>query len=233
MANGLPLDEIPGGYIGKMGEAYQFIAMIEASVQMLTQRGFVDENEVGLTGFSSTSWQTDFMITHSHFRFAAVSSADSGIRNYGSYWFLNSKHAMNDYEEVLGGPPYGSTFANTIRFAPAFNADSVTCPVLMEYTSFPGDLTGNMEFFVALRRQGKPVEFFSYPTGEHSLDVPSQRLASLQRNVDWFRFWMLGLEGSPPGYDPEQFVRWNELKKNLSRASEDPLSQRVAAPSGD
>jgi hypothetical protein len=86
----------------------------------------------------------------------------------------------------------------------------------MEYTSFPGDLTGNMEFFVALKRQGKPVEFFSYPTGEHVLDVPTQRLASLQRNVDWFRFWILGLEGSPPGYDPEQFVRWNELKQALA-----------------
>ena len=217
MANGLPLDEIPSGYVGKMGEAYQFIAMIEAAVRMLSQRRLVDENKVGLSGFSSTSWQTDFMITHSHFRFAAVSSADSGIRNYGSYWFLNSRSAMADYEEVLGGPPYGSTFTNTVRFTPAFNAQNVSAPLLMEYTSFPGDLTGNMEFFVALKRQGKPVEFFSYPTGAHVLDVPSQRLASLQRNIDWFRFWILGSEASRPGYDPEQFVRWNELKQALAK----------------
>ena len=216
MANLLPLDEIPGGYVGKMGEAYQFIAMIEAAVQKLSDRGLADKNKVGLIGFSSTSWQTDFMITHSDFPLAAVSSADSGIYNYAYYWLLNSKQAMNDYEEELGGPPYGDTLANTLRFTPAFNSQNVRCPILMEYTRFPGDLTGNMEFFVALKRQGKAVELFSYPTGEHDLDVPSQRIASLQRNVDWFRFWMQGMEGSPPGYDPEQFVRWNELKQVLA-----------------
>lgn len=216
MANLLPLDEIPGGYVGKMGEAYQFIAMIEAAVQKLSDRGLADKNKVGLIGFSSTSWQTDFMITHSDFPLAAVSSADSGIYNYAYYWLLNSKQAMNDYEEELGGPPYADTLANTLRFTPAFNAQNVRCPILMEYTRFPGDLTGNMEFFVALKRQGKAVELFSYPTGEHDIDVPSQRLASLQRNVDWFRFWIQDMEGSPPGYDPEQFVRWNKLKQALA-----------------
>ena len=233
MANLLPLDKIPGGYIGKMGEGYQFIAMVKAAVRDLGSRGLLDPTRVGLIGFSNTSWQTDFMITHSDFPFAAVSSADSGIYNYAFYWLLNSKQAMNDYEEELGGPPYGDTLANTFQFAPAFNAQNVRYPLLMEYTRFPGDLTGNMEFFVALKRQGKAVELFSYPTGEHDLDVPSQRLASLQRNVDWFRFWMLGLEGSPPGYDPEQFVRWNELKKNSSRASKGPVNQSVAAPGGN
>jgi hypothetical protein len=216
MANVLPLDQIPGGYVGKMGEAYQFIAMVKGAVRYLCQRGSVDPTRVGLIGFSSTSWQTDFMITHSDFPFAAVSSADSGIRNYGSYWLLNSKYLMNDYEDVLGGPPYGNTLENTLRFTPAFNAHNLRSPLLMEYTGFPGDLTGNMEFFIALKRQGTPVEMFSYPTGEHDLDTPKQRIASLQRNVDWFRFWMQGIEGAAPPYDPEQFLRWDRLKKDAS-----------------
>lgn len=217
MANILPLDEIPVGYVGKMGEAYQFIAMIRAAVECLSARGWVDKNKVGLIGFSSTSWQTDFMITHSDFPLVAVSSADSGIRNYGSYWFLNSQQLMDDYEEILGGPPYGDTLTNTLQLTPAFNARNVGSPLLMEYTEFPGDLTGNMEFFVALKRQGKPVEMFSYPTGNHDLDVPSQRVASLQRNVDWFRFWMQHVEGSPPPYDTEQFIRWERLRRDADR----------------
>lgn len=213
MANVLPLDEIPGGYVGKMGEAYQFIAMVQAAVRYLGSRGLVDPTRVGLIGFSSTSWQTDFMITHSDFPFAAVSSADSGIYNYAFYWLLNSKQSMNDYEEELGGPPYGDTLARTLRFTPAFNAQNLRAPLLMEYTSFPGDLTGNMELFVALKRQGKPAEMFSYPTGEHDLDTPRQRIASLQRNVDWFRFWLQGFEGPPPTYDPDQYARWKVLRK--------------------
>jgi hypothetical protein len=214
MANVLPLDQGPSGYAGKMGEAYQFIAMVKSAVRSLSQQGVIDPLKVGLIGFSRTSWETDFMITHSDFRFAAVSSADSGIYNYESYWILNSRHLMSDYEGMLGGPPYGETLANTLRFAPAFNAQRVNTPVLMEYTKFPGDLTANLEFFVALKRQHKTVEMFSYPNGEHDLDVPTQRLASLQRNVDWFRFWLQGVEGTAPSYDPDQFVRWNKLKKD-------------------
>jgi dipeptidyl aminopeptidase/acylaminoacyl peptidase len=195
-----------------MGEAYQFISMVKSAVEALDRRRLVDKSNVGIIGFSSTSWQTDFMITHSDFPFAAVSSADSGIRNYGSYWMLNSKKSMNDYEDVLGGPPYGLTLENTLRFAPAFNAQNVKSPVLMEYSSFPGDLTGNMEFFVALKRQGKAVDMFYYPNGEHVLDTPGERIASLQRNVDWFRFWMQGFENAAPPYDPEQYVRWESLR---------------------
>jgi dipeptidyl aminopeptidase/acylaminoacyl peptidase len=212
MANVLSLDQIPEGYPGKMGEAYQFISMVKSAVEALDRRRLVDKSNVGIIGFSSTSWQTDFMITHSDFPFAAVSSADSGIRNYGSYWMLNSKKSMNDYEDVLGGPPYGLTLENTLRFAPAFNAQNVKSPVLMEYSSFPGDLTGNMEFFVALKRQGKAVDMFYYPNGEHVLDTPGERIASLQRNVDWFRFWMQGFENAAPPYDPEQYVRWESLR---------------------
>jgi acetyl esterase/lipase len=68
------------------------------------------------------------------------------------------------------------------------------------------------EFFTALRRQGKPVELFYYPSGEHELDTPAERLASLRRNVDWFRFWMQGVEGSAPAYDRDQYKRWRELR---------------------
>jgi hypothetical protein len=69
------------------------------------------------------------------------------------------------------------------------------------------------EFFAALSRQGKPGELYFYPKGEHALDTPLERTASLQRNVDWFRFWMQGYEGKAPDYDPEQYLRWRRLRE--------------------
>jgi hypothetical protein len=98
----------------------------------------------------------------------------------------------------------------------------------MEYTSVGGrfsDANNAYEFFTALNRQGKPVELYFYPHGKHALDTPAERIASLQRNVDWFRFWMQGFEGRATDYDSEQYVRWRELRK-LPEENE----KRSAAP---
>src|SRR6202041_2584460 len=100
------------------------------------------------------------------------------------------------------------------KYAPAFNAQNVTAPLLMEYTQgwLGSEPVSAYEFFVALRRQGKPVDLFYYPKGEHELDTPAERIASLQRNVDWFRFWIQGYEGKAPDYDLGQYVRWERLR---------------------
>jgi len=183
-------------------------------VKLLVGRGMADEKNVGIIGWSRTSWKTDFLLTHADLKLAAASSADSGIYNYGAYWIFNQ--ASLEDEGMYGGPPYGSSFSNWLKYAPAFNAEKVETPLLMEYTSFGGWLkepSNAYEFFVALNRQGKAVELYFYPNGEHALDTPFERLASLQRNVDWFRFWMQDYEGVAPDYDPGQYVRWRKLRE--------------------
>lgn len=164
------------------------------------------------------------MLTHSKLKLAAASSADSGIYNYGTYWIWNTFPGNLEGAEVqMGGPPYGATFENWQRYSPAFNADRVQTPLLMEYTNETEYGPVNAyEFFTALRRQGKPVELFYYPRGEHELDTPAERLASLRRNVDWFRFWMQGFEGSSPAYDPDQYKRWRELRALTARHDKEP-----------
>jgi dipeptidyl aminopeptidase/acylaminoacyl peptidase len=217
------------GFPGEMGEAYKFIAMVESAIRTIVERYSGDENNVGTIGFSRTSWLTDFMLTHSDLRFSAASSSDSGIYNYGSYWRDNSDQLMADYERQLGGAPYGPTFDNWLKFSPAFNAQKVRTPLLMESTHSPVGTIRNMEFFVALRKQGKPVELYYYPHGEHILDTPFERVASLQRNRDWFRFWMQGYEGKAPEYDPDQYVRWRTLRKLWKQSLEQ--SQQTTSPS--
>src|SRR5579863_2459838 len=196
------------------------MAMIESGVAFLDQRGIVDKKLVGIVGFSRTSWYVDFMLTHSEFKFAAASSADSGLYNYGGYWVWNARGIEEESETEMGGAPYGETLENWLKYAPAFNANRVSAPLLMEYTketSF-GPVAA-YEFFTALHRQGKPVELFYYPRGEHELDTPRERVASLRRNVDWFRFWMQDYQGHPPSYDPSQYLRWRELHDQFAKAS--------------
>jgi dipeptidyl aminopeptidase/acylaminoacyl peptidase len=188
--------------------------MIQSGIRALSEQEIVDESNVGIIGFSRTSWDVDFMITHSAVHFVAASSADSGLYNYGSYWDSNSKNAMQGGEQEMGGPPYGPAFKNWVSYSPAFNAQNAHVPLLMEYCGYGvlREPLNALEFFVALNRQGKPVELYFYPRGEHMLDTPWERVASLQRNTDWFRFWMQKYERPDPE-DRDQYDRWRALRR--------------------
>jgi dipeptidyl aminopeptidase/acylaminoacyl peptidase len=216
MANPPSDAEQPKEQTGVLLEAYNWISMIESAAKLLVDRGMADSNEIGLSGWSRTSWKTDFLLTHSNLKLAAASSADGGGFNYGVYWMF-PEFWTPEYEAMYHGPPYGTTFQNWLNYAPAFNAYRVQTPLLMEYTSESSGKSGApynaYEFVASLNRQGKPVELFFYPRGKHALDSPFERVASLQRNVDWFRFWMQGHEGKAPDYDPDQYERWHKLRQ--------------------
>jgi dipeptidyl aminopeptidase/acylaminoacyl peptidase len=212
----VPRDRFPG----EMSAAYNWMAMVESAVDLLARRGLVDSGNVGIAGFSRTSWLTDFTLTHSSHHFSAASSADSGLYTYATYFRYNSQDLITGAETQVGGPPYGETLKNWLRYSPPSNAERVTAAVLMEYTRTAED---GYEFFTALNRLGKAVELYRYPKGSHPLDTPFERVASLQRNVDWFRFWMQGDEGTAPDYDTGQYDRWRALR---SRATGDQKSCR-------
>ena len=219
-----PVNQFPGS----MSFAYDWMNMQESAIDLLAKRGLADKNNVGIVGFSRTSWLTDFTLTYSAYKFAAASSADSGTYTYGGYFRYNNSARMKSWDEQLGGPPYGDTLRNYLEYAVPFSADKVRAPLLMEYT---GDVSSAFEFFDSLARQGKAVELYSYPKGAHPLDTPFERLASLQRNVDWFRFWMQGFEGKAPDYDPDQYVRWPKLREQqrwndrMRAEGKDPTSE--------
>jgi hypothetical protein len=73
------------------------------------------------------------------------------------------------------------------------------------------DPDSGLELFTLLTRQGNPVELYDYPRGSHPLDTPWERISSLQRNVDWFRFWMEGYERRNPE-DKNQYTRWRDMR---------------------
>jgi hypothetical protein len=56
------------------------------------------------------------------------------------------------------------------------------------------------------------VEMYYYPTEGHTPEHPQARLATMQRNVDWYRFWLQDYERPNPE-DPQQYVRWGKLRE--------------------
>ena len=196
-------------------EAESMDASIESLISFLDKKGIILKDDVGIIGFSRSSWKVDYFITHSKFRMRAASSADGGLGNYGDLWTTDVGSSSGEVAKSYGGLFFGTSRSAWLVGAPAFNADKVLTPLLMEYTGAGGRLdepSGAYEFHSALVGLRKPVDLFFYPQGSHPLDTPFERVASLQRNVDWFRFWMQGYEGKAPDYDPEEYFRWRHLR---------------------
>jgi dipeptidyl aminopeptidase/acylaminoacyl peptidase len=190
------------------GHAYNPLASIEAAVQKMIDMGIADPKRKGILGFSYGSFLTDFTITHSNL-FEVASSGDGLYLSPGTYWLL-FKEAREWLEDTVGGPPYGKSYANWLKFSPALNAQRVRIPLLKE---FNGDtLVGGLEFYTALKFNRVPVEYVVYPDEPHIMTQPVHRFYSMQRNLDWFNFWLQNKEDQDPT-KREQYERWHHLRE--------------------
>lgn len=187
-------------------------ASLEEATRQLAAEGIVDSTRVGMMGTSYGGFWVEFMITQSRL-IAVASIRNAGDYNPGIYWLLGNAFSRARYEAFMGGPPFGSTLEHWKDFAPALNAEKVRAPVLMEFQ--PLETLYGLEMFAALRRNSVPVELFIYPNGGHVFWQPEHRFHSMQRNLDWFRFWLLGVEDTASGREG-QFARWRELRSQLN-----------------
>jgi dipeptidyl aminopeptidase/acylaminoacyl peptidase len=187
------------------------LASIEAAIKSLVSQGIADPKRVGIMGISYGGFLTEFAITHSK-SFKVSSLVDGGGYSPVGYW-LSNHEGQEENERALGGPPSGSTYANWLKFSPPLNVANVTGPVLMGFNS--NEAVYGFEMLSALRREGIPVEFWVYPGEGHIFTTPEHRFSSMQRNLDWFNFWLFGKEDAGPAKQ-DQYVRWHEMRKQLA-----------------
>jgi dipeptidyl aminopeptidase/acylaminoacyl peptidase len=194
-----------------MQEAWNPLASIEKAVELVTDElGIADPERRGIMGWSYGSFLTDFTISHAPDLFRAASSGEGGLYDDGLYWISASEEWRKYQIGILGGPPYGETYKNYQEISPALNAARVRAALLKEYES--KNTIYGLQLFSALRTLGKPVEMALYPDEAHIFFQPKHRISSMQRNLDWMNFWLLGKEDPAPE-KREQYRRWNELKK--------------------
>jgi hypothetical protein len=216
-------DYFPKGYPGHQGIAEAAFAMDlwDSAVKALDERGLIDAERIGMIGFSRTGWYTEFILAHSKVHYRAATVADNVQYSLGEYWLSKDASTFKTYDLTYGGPPYGATLKNWLDYSVSFNLDKIHTPLLMEQmgdgipydnvSAPPLGLAQSFEVFSGLNRLNKPVELYYYPNEGHTPDHPQARLATLQRNVDWYRFWLQGYERPNPE-DPQQYIRWRSLR---------------------
>jgi len=229
-------NDYPKGYPGGIAEAVFYTGVWDSAVAALSKEGVIDPNKVGIIGFSRTGWHVEYALTHGETRYAAATVADNVQYSYGEYWADNAATVYARMEDAMyDGPPFGATLKNWLRYSLSFNLQNIHAPLLMEAMGYgirdnhPGEIPFNLvprfEVLAGLTALSKPVEMYYYPDETHEPNHPKARLASLERNIDWYRFWLQGYERPGSGV-AAQYERWEGLKKLHQRDVEGPVALR-------
>lgn len=153
----------------------------------LIKQGIVDENRMGIAGWSYGGISTDYTIaTDQRFK-AAVSGAGSALQlsMYGVDQYVTQ------YETELGVP-----WKNTEKWIklsyPFFHADRIKTPTLFmaSQKDFNVPSVGAEQMYQALRSLGIPTELIIYPNSNHGLVVPSYIKDRLERHIAWFNKYL-------------------------------------------
>ncbi len=214
------------GPSGDVEEARNQVAGYKAIIERLDREGLIDRARVGIHGWSRTGYYVQEAITFSDLQIAAASVSDPSFTSVFKYvtFFGLWYPGMLEAERMMGLPLWGEENARVwAERDPSFNLHRIRTPLRIE------DYGGHAvwwDIFAILRRQGRPVEYWSYPDAEHNPVKPWERLSSQGGTVDWYDFWLNDREDPDPA-KAEQYARWRRLRQLhlLTRDTSDPNSQ--------
>ena len=168
------------------------------AVQAVVDKGFVNEDAIGIQGHSWGGYQIAYMVTQTNrFKAAApgalvanMTSAYSGIR-WGTG--LPRQFQYERAQSRIGG----SLWDYPLRYldnSPIFRADRVETPLLMIHNDEDDAVPWyqGIEYFLALRRLGKPAFMFTYNGEKHGLRKRINQKDYTRRLQEFFDHYLKG-----------------------------------------
>ncbi|HOA37541.1 MAG TPA: S9 family peptidase [Flavihumibacter sp.] len=160
---------------------------IVGAADYLIAKGIVDENRMGIAGWSYGGISTNYTIaTDQRFK-AAVSGAGSSLQlsMYGNDQYVAQ------YEMELGYPWKNPEKWLAVSY-PFFKADKIKTPTLFmaSQSDFNVPVLGAEQMYQALKSLGVPTELVIYPKQFHGISVPSYKVDRLQRHINWFNKYL-------------------------------------------
>jgi dipeptidyl aminopeptidase/acylaminoacyl peptidase len=161
------------------------------AVDIAARRADVDSTRMGVTGGSYGGFMTAWITTKTN-RFKAA-EADRMISDW-TYWYgASDAQGLTEFE--FFGKPWDN-FAMYDSLSPIRGVQRVKTPTLIVQSEddFRTPM-GNAElWFMALKKQGVPVELVRYPRSTHELSrsgEPWLLVDRLGRLRQWFTYWLI------------------------------------------
>jgi len=160
-------------------------------ITSLIEKGFVDKDHIGAQGHSWGGYQVAYLVTKTNIFKAVESGAPvpNMISAYGGIRWWTGLSRQFQYEHTqsrIGGTPweYPSRF---VENSPIFYIDKINTPLLIMHNDADGHVPWyqGIEFFVSLRRLGKPAWFLNY-NGEPHWPLKLQNRKDFNRRMSQF-----------------------------------------------
>ncbi|MGM9484941.1 alpha/beta hydrolase family protein [Roseateles sp. NT4] len=228
----LPWGAASNGPNDERGQIVAFTEGVKGAIDALVAEGWVDRQKIGIMGWSSTGERVLNLVTFTDAPIRAASLLDGDANTLFS---LTVTYAVMDgiqarKERANEGGPFGESRERWIRNDPSLHTDCIRAALRME--AYGPEVHNNWDLYALLRRQYRPVEMVVIPEGAHGLSRPSERMISLQGNVDWYRFWLNGERRSELIIPTEttdslrqQYERWDQMVKLKVEADAKPRCQ--------
>lgn len=162
-----------------------------AAVDAACRRPYVDEERLGLHGYSYGGYMSSWIVGHSErFRAAVIGAPVTNLVSmYGQ-----TDIAVSFGERQWGGLPQ-ENFDHYVERSPLTYADRVTTPVLLLHgeDDIRVPISQSEELYVALKRRGKTVEFARFPGCSHLFlrgGHAALRTEYYDRSVAWLQRWL-------------------------------------------
>jgi dipeptidyl aminopeptidase/acylaminoacyl peptidase len=192
---------------------------VRQAIEILSIEGLIDPTKVGMVGFSFGSEVTNWIALHSNL--LAAASISSGQIEPGAFWAnaLPGRNVAETYAQYFGVGWPDRDIEGWRKLSPAMTIEKLAIPMLIQAPEREARYA--MEYYARALRSKKMVEFHVFADEPHILSQPAHQLASYNRQIDWFRYWLQNVEDADPNKVP-QYTRWRALaakgSQTLNRA---------------
>ncbi len=165
-------------------------------IAKLINEGYVDEHAIGAQGHSWGGYQVAYLATRTPL-FAAIESGAPVVNMFSAYggirWGSGMARAFQyEHEQSrLNATPWSSPkrfFENSALFS----MDKVQTPILIMHNDSDGHVPWyqGIEFFVAMKRLGKPCWLLNYPGEPHWPMKMANRIDFQKRMLQFFNHYL-------------------------------------------
>lgn len=175
----------------------------------LAKKGWVDPDRAGIAGLSAgadiVSYAAGFTKT-----FSIGAATTSEVYAPANYFLLDDEQIDSLFTKRYNLPyPDVDGIRAWQRVSTSLNAPHSNMPLLFQ----PGDAEAwiTISQHIAWKHAGLPVDTYVYPDEGHIKVHPLNRLYVMTRNLQWFDFWLRGVEDPRPEFT-DQFKRWEKMR---------------------
>lgn len=160
-------------------------------ITMMIAKGYIDEKGIGAQGHSWGGYQVAYLATRTNL-FSAIESGAPVVNMFSAYGGIRWGSGMArsfQYEHTqsrLGATPWSSPL-RYLENSPLFTMDKVQTPILIMHNDADGHVPWyqGIEYFVAMKRLGKPCWLLNY-TGEPHWPMHMANRIDFQRRMFQF-----------------------------------------------